>query len=51
MEQLQPDQLVDMTDEDLKDLYNELNLIEDRLDTLILPKWLNAFEINNDCVS
>ena len=47
MEQLQPDPLVDMTDEDLKDLGNELNLITDRLEILILPKWSSAFEISN----
>jgi hypothetical protein len=34
-----------MTNEDLDDLREELNLYADRLGTLILPTWSNAFEI------
>ncbi len=45
MEQLQLDPFVDMTNEDLDDLGKELKLYADRLGTLILPTWLNAFEI------
>jgi hypothetical protein len=45
MEELQPDPLVDMTNEDLNDLRKELKLYVDRLDTLILPTLSNAFEI------
>jgi hypothetical protein len=47
MEQLQPDPLVDMTNEDLDDLREELKLYAGRLGTLVLPTWSNAFEILN----
>jgi hypothetical protein len=47
MEQLQPNILVEMTDEELKELHNELTIIANRLEVLILPKWSNAFEISN----
>jgi hypothetical protein len=48
MEGLQPNQLVDMTVEELEALHNELTDIAENLQVLILPEWSHALEINNE---